>query len=611
LKLVVKNIGGLVGEHSFEFREGVNEVLAPNATGKTSLIRAMLALLSPQDPNVRPDILLNRDADDGYIKLVVDGEEYYRVFKRRNGYVVEVRSKLLADDERFSWLILDPFMGRLVTSIYAGEEDVSEFIDVIFGITKIKQEIEDTNIKIKDEEIKREELLDKSRDLANLLKERVELERKLKEALEKAKKVEVEKIRVKEEIERRITQLREIMGELKGRLEANKRELSQTIETIKDLEAHIRHMENALSEFYRKYPEPHAIIENMKQEIDNIRRAIREHEERLAEINRANPLVLDAASKRLPLCPVCGRAVEKPDKFWSRRVGELGEAAGEIKKEIDKLSEREQRILNEIGVIEKEWSRIRTIETVDLPSKKNQLSLLQRRKSTLESDIKNIERQIEVLEERIIELERKMPEEERKYIEEVARVRGEVKSLQELLKGIERRIEILGDVGRELKEVEETLSKLYRLKDQLERTLLETRRRVAMEFRRMANDIARKLGFTWFKSIALDEEDGKYKIRVIRVFPSGREDKQDLRELSTSEKLSIVLIATLVAYKEKISKEYSPEKVPILADEALLALDPERFEKVLRELGKYGKYIIVTRLAEPSKTPKITIVHRK
>ena len=611
MKLVVKNIGGLVGEHSFEFREGVNEVLAPNATGKTSLIRAMLALLSPQDPNVRPDILLNRDADDGYIKLVVDGEEYYRVFKRRNGYVVEVRSKLLADDERFSWLILDPFMGRLVTSIYAGEEDVSEFIDVIFGITKIKQEIEDTNIKIKDEEIKREELLDKSRDLANLLKERVELERKLKEALEKAKKVEVEKIRVKEEIERRITQLREIMGELKGRLEANKRELSQTIETIKDLEAHIRHMENALSEFYRKYPEPHAIIENMKQEIDNIRRAIREHEERLAEINRANPLVLDAASKRLPLCPVCGRAVEKPDKFWSRRVGELGEAAGEIKKEIDKLSEREQRILNEIGVIEKEWSRIRTIETVDLPSKKNQLSLLQRRKSTLESDIKNIERQIEVLEERIIELERKMPEEERKYIEEVARVRGEVKSLQELLKGIERRIEILGDVGRELKEVEETLSKLYRLKDQLERTLLETRRRVAMEFRRMANDIARKLGFTWFKSIALDEEDGKYKIRVIRVFPSGREDKQDLRELSTSEKLSIVLIATLVAYKEKISKEYSPEKVPILADEALLALDPERFEKVLRELGKYGKYIIVTRLAEPSKTPKITIVHRK
>lgn len=608
---MVKNIGGLVGEHSFEFREGVNEVLAPNATGKTSLIRAMLALLSPQDPNVRPDILLNRDADDGYIKLVVDGEEYYRVFKRRNGYVVEVRSKLLADDERFSWLILDPFMGRLVTSIYAGEEDVSEFIDVIFGITKIKQEIEDTNIKIKDEEIKREELLDKSRDLANLLKERVELERKLKEALEKAKKVEVEKIRVKEEIERRITQLREIMGELKGRLEANKRELSQTIETIKDLEAHIRHMENALSEFYRKYPEPHAIIENMKQEIDNIRRAIREHEERLAEINRANPLVLDAASKRLPLCPVCGRAVEKPDKFWSRRVGELGEAAGEIKKEIDKLSEREQRILNEIGVIEKEWSRIRTIETVDLPSKKNQLSLLQRRKSTLESDIKNIERQIEVLEERIIELERKMPEEERKYIEEVARVRGEVKSLQELLKGIERRIEILGDVGRELKEVEETLSKLYRLKDQLERTLLETRRRVAMEFRRMANDIARKLGFTWFKSIALDEEDGKYKIRVIRVFPSGREDKQDLRELSTSEKLSIVLIATLVAYKEKISKEYSPEKVPILADEALLALDPERFEKVLRELGKYGKYIIVTRLAEPSKTPKITIVHRK
>jgi len=44
--------------------------------------------------------------------------------------------------------------------------------------------------------------------------------------------------------------------------------------------------------------------------------------------------------------------------------------------------------------------------------------------------------------------------------------------------------------------------------------------------------------------------------------------------------------------------------------EALVAFDPRRFDKVVSELSKYGKYVIITRLAEPEKTPALTVIHK-
>ncbi|MEM2014570.1 MAG: hypothetical protein QXJ16_03820 [Desulfurococcaceae archaeon] len=57
-------------------------------------------------------------------------------------------------------------------------------------------------------------------------------------------------------------------------------------------------------------------------------------------------------------------------------------------------------------------------------------------------------------------------------------------------------------------------------------------------------------------------------------------------------------------------KEYPPEKVLMMADEAVLAFDPEGYEEMLGGLKEYGKYIIVTKLVELVKEPTLTIEHR-
>jgi recombinational DNA repair ATPase RecF len=73
--------------------------------------------------------------------------------------------------------------------------------------------------------------------------------------------------------------------------------------------------------------------------------------------------------------------------------------------------------------------------------------------------------------------------------------------------------------------------------------------------------------------------------------------------------LAVSLIAVLTGYKLKMFEEYKG-LAPILADEALLSLDPHRFERVAEELKKHAKYVVVTRLAEPDKVSALTITYK-
>ena len=278
---------------------------------------------------------------------------------------------------------------------------------------------------------------------------------------------------------------------------------------------------------------------------------------------------------------------------------------------IKKLRKRESSLLSKKGSIEVEWAKIRDIEGVELPSLKRRLENELNRVKTYESRIKEAEALIRVQEERIRELEARMPEEERKRVEKLSIVAGEVKALKEYLEGIKRRIDDLGDVGRELTAVEEELAGVIWECEELERKLVRLRRDVALEFRRIANELVKSLGFTWFKAILLDEHNGSYFVRVIRALPSGREERQRLRQLSTSERVCVALTAVLIGYKLGMAAGYPQDRLMVLADEALLAFDPERYEKIVEELKKYGRYVVVTKLAEPAKIPKLAVIYKE
>lgn len=122
-----------------------------------------------------------------------------------------------------------------------------------------------------------------------------------------------------------------------------------------------------------------------------------------------------------------------------------------------------------------------------------------------------------------------------------------------------------------------------------------------MGFVRVANQTLKEFGLEWLRGIRFvrvtEEGKEKYIIRPIWKFPSEREYGQPLEYLSTSDKPIIGLITVLVDYRLEIVEEYGRD-APIVTDKSLLSLNPERFERTLDELKKYGKYAIITRLAK-------------
>jgi len=49
MKLELQNIGGFAGVHEFELKKGINRITAPNAKGKSSLLRGIQCLASDNE----------------------------------------------------------------------------------------------------------------------------------------------------------------------------------------------------------------------------------------------------------------------------------------------------------------------------------------------------------------------------------------------------------------------------------------------------------------------------------------------------------------------------------------------------------------------------------
>ena len=124
VRLSVYNIGGIDRPLTVEFRKGVNVIEAPNASGKTSLIRGLVSFFSPTPP----DSILNVKATEGYVELVYNGRRYRRVF-RRCGNRVRVAGEVppFYDERAVEVAVVTP-ENRLLARIMAGEDDIGSFL---------------------------------------------------------------------------------------------------------------------------------------------------------------------------------------------------------------------------------------------------------------------------------------------------------------------------------------------------------------------------------------------------------------------------------------------------------------------------------------------------
>jgi DNA repair exonuclease SbcCD ATPase subunit len=630
--LELENIGGFAGKHRFEFREGLNEIIAPNATGKTSLIKALLAMYVPNITSAEE--ILNYDADEGYIKVEIDGKTFIRRFRREKGKVLEAESKPIVIDDRIKYLVLDVQLGEVVKNIVLEmKPDITNYLVRVFKLKDYEDKIAELRSRIQSKEREAEYLKKEVAELTEVDEERKRLEEertKLEKELESIRGISIERAR---QIQDRIGELNRRLGEIEIRIKDIEERLLPAIEErTKELQLEIERLKKDISEFYERYREPDKYMNNIKEHIDRIDKFIDKLKRELSDLISGHDarisVIKMATLTKTTTCPVCGRSIElSPEEFWSSRLREVEDEVKKIKENlikdyeerINKAQEERLKSWKELEEFTKKYNEIREIEIVRLPKYESELKNLTKEFENYKNEALRLRSEKNYVIKLLEDLEKELSEEERKAAEKRAEIEKRLGEIEQRIKDLEEVIAEKSDAGKKLTE---TIKEIEELKGELKRTEEELYTTLAMmkdEFTKISSEVIKELGFTWLKTIRLVSSEVRdktgevkrvFEIKVIRILPSGKEIEQPLSTLSTSERLAVSLITILTGYRLKVLEEYEG-KVPIIADEALLAFDPYRFAKVAEELKKYAKYIIITRLAEPNKVSQLTVLHRQ
>jgi DNA repair exonuclease SbcCD ATPase subunit len=617
--LELENICGFAGKHRFEFREGLNEVVAPNASGKTSLVKALLAMYAPDA--VSPEDLLNLDADEGCIRLEIDGGVFIRRFRREKGRIVEVETQPVVKDSKPRYIALDPQLGEIVRRIVLETRaDLTDYLTDVFKLDELRKERNDLQSEVEQLKAKIEYLRKQVVELRVYEEEKRRLEEERRKRLKELEKLKVVFIKRVEDAQTHISLLSKRLGEIESRLrDLRERLIPATQDKQKTLRLEIDRLRRIVSEFYGRYPDPDANIEKLKNLIKQVDDQIVNWQKEFAEFKarqRAELSIIEVAMKsRANACPVCGRKVENPEAFWSSRYEAVTKSLESIIRDYEaKIKNAEQervRLWSELEKVVKEYNEIKEIKSIRLPKYELEYSNTVKAIESYEREMKVLENEKERIAKEIESLKQMLGKEEQEAAERRALLEMEVGRIEQQIKDLEEHIAELSESGKELAEAERRLKQSQEELSRVEREIYDTLAKLKDEFARIASEIVRELGFTWIKAVRLvsDAEGKKFEVRIIRVLPSGREVEQPLTTLSTSERAAVALIAVLTGYRLRLLDEYKG-LVPVIADEALLAFDPQRYEKILEELKKHAKYVIVTRLEEPSKAPMLKVVHR-
>jgi len=397
LTLEVENVAGFVGKKVFSgIKPGLNRIRAPNAAGKTSLIKALeLLVLSENELSNKGHYsnLYVGSEEQTAVKLKGDIEHERRF--RRVGmdslHLIDGEPLLGYDSKQvlsacfavpWNTLINDIRHGKPIREyvrIFAGSENYDKILSILSDISyntaaKIQQ-YRETQVRVQEmEKLKaelQEELKVKRKKLAQMppLDDRAifeDYELYIKKSQELRKKTEeITKVRSHlADLTENINQLKEEIRILDARIEAIKR----------------RHpkLESRLNELAE-------LIPKKEQELKKVRIQKAKAEEKLASAQR-NEIILQKYGENI--CYACGKEMTKE---------ELQEWLEKIRMEIDDLKEIHKKLNRELEDLKDEQQRLER-EFEELGNAQRQLTQRQKSLANREAEKREREKSLKMLE---------------------------------------------------------------------------------------------------------------------------------------------------------------------------------------------------------------------
>jgi len=622
-KVELQNVGGIRGRIAFELGRGkVNEVVAPNAMGKTSFVRGLSAVLSApfrdefiineainlgikgergskweEIVNIYEDfakISITLDGDvkeyivhkDGTVKKAPFGDERFLLAGLLTGECKTIR-QLLTGDDKFDWIVSKLSRANFYETFYRDVKEERETIESRKG--EVERKIQEIA-----EKLKEKEELEKQRDTVSMsleeIKKRLDIEKQ--KLLEKRKKLNVEINKLKEDVEIR-------KGELR-RKEKEKEELERGIkkdkEIIKKLDKEIASID--IDKIRRE-------VEKKRNEIDNkINELKNQRDEYRGSVNLFQDVLLEMerGKKEESLCPVCHKS-KITIKEIKAAVGEYEEKVRNINSQITKLNiekekENQKIIEEERKKAERERRASELVKSIKY--KESNLKRINAEIPQIKADISKKSENINKMTEELKILETKTKDEDEALNNEIKQLEQTLNDISEKIGNIkgfveEYKKEKVGSVWVDPSVAEKMYSKwltfLDVLMNYLREMIHEHRERARTRFNQQIKELMNILEFTEFDQVALTADD--YRLVVFRKgFVN-----QPIRTLSMSEKYAIATLLQIT-----LKETYLPDIPFFVIDEVILSFDENRKRKIFADLNEQAKqnnwFVIVTRLSE-------------
>jgi len=627
----IENIGGI--EHrKIEFDEGITLLAGENATNRTSILQAIAGVCGSDLTT------LNASAQEGFIRLLLDGETYTRRLIRTESGTVRFEGDPYLDNATgpnlFAFLLANNETRQTVVTEGDLREIVMEPIDLAEierEITELRDELDAVDEQLQRRKHLKEERLPDLRAQRDPLKEELaEVEAKLEAKradLAAADRDVVESRSKREAVEETLSEFqrtRNKIQETEQELEAERESLQSFRERLEEIKAKRRELnppEADRDELQRQRSELWDRKEQLDEQMQQLKTLIDFNEELQSgdaslldaiesavdvdtEENRAERLTeqLRDPDGENVVCWTCGQPTSRAD--IEETVGALEQYRASLHQEYTDVDDRIERIESEIERLnEQTATRDRLIERRDQTEQEIEqiertIDSLEERKDDLIDDLDDLEAKLESIEtdgeyQRVIDLHKTVNELEVKR-----------DSLQERLSELEDEIETVELEVSDLSDLESTRSRI-RNELQERRTRIDRLEQQTIEsFNEHMEALLERLNFANIERVWLERKERSttgrsddeiiFDLHVVRSRADGTVFEDSVRNLSESERQVVALVFALAG---NLAHEVY-DQVPFMLLDSLEMIDATRKARLLEHFSQYHPYLIAVVLSE-------------
>jgi DNA repair exonuclease SbcCD ATPase subunit len=626
-RFFIENVGGIT-ETEINIPPGTTVLSGENATNRTSLLQAIMAVMGSDKAT------LKGDANEGRVRLSIGDGTYERVLTRTgDGLVINGEGYLdhVEVADLFAFLLETNEARQAV----ARRDDLRGVIMRPVDTEAIQQEID--RLKAERTEIDNELNTIESRkeDLPELEQRRSTLRDRIDEKRATLAEVEgeiddhsrdVEESRQEQdELEAKLEELRETRSDL----ERVRRNIETQQASITSLEQERKEVENDLADLPETPMGDHADLEvdidrlrderqELNAEINELRSLIKHNEERLEEgdydvldaIDTEGADSDDAVTDQLladeaasVVCWTCGSTVEREQiegtldrlrELRSQNVTELNDVKDDLEalKAEQQEAQRAQRRRDDLE------EKLRDVED-ELERRRTQVESLRDRRDELTDEVERREANVEELEsedfEEILDLHKQANQHEF----ELDRLESNLEEVTDEIEEIERMIDRADDLRTERDDLLDDLEDQRMKIDRIEANAVE-------QFNEHMDAILDILSYenlerVWIERVTRTVREGRgtveqtaFDLHVVRTTESGTAYEDTVDHLSESEREVTGLVFALAGYL--VHDLY--ETVPFMLLDSLEAIDAGRIADLVAYFADYAEYLVVALLEE-------------